>query len=134
MLFLVGDRGGTRRVKGKRLQRLRSERVERSFAHVCETGGARRTWLRGLEKVNKRYGLVVAAHNLGRIMRSLFGAGKPRQFSAVFRVFAALWMLLTPRQCVHTVISRAAHFLTRILTNFGSSQALTRILTSSTGC
>ena len=134
MQAVLNNRRRTGRVKGKRLQRLRSERVERSFAHVCETGGARRTWLRGLEKVNKRYGLVVAAHNLGRIMRSLFGAGKPRQFSAVFRVFASLWMLLTPRQCVHTVISRAAHFLTRILTNFGSSQALTRILTSSTGC
>ena len=35
-----------RRLKGdrnKRLQKLRCERVERSFAHVCETGGARRT-------------------------------------------------------------------------------------------
>ena len=39
-----------RRVKGersKRLQKTRSEVVERSFTHVCETGGGRRTWLRG---------------------------------------------------------------------------------------
>ena len=64
--------------KCKRLQRLRSERVERSFAHVCETGGARRSWLRGLEDVTKRYRLAAAAHNLGRIMRLLFGVGKPR--------------------------------------------------------
>jgi transposase len=70
-----------RRVKGdrsKRLQRLRSEYVERSFAHVCETGGGRRTWLRGLEKVAKRYLVQVAAHNLGLLMRKLFGMGKPR--------------------------------------------------------
>ena len=70
-----------RRVKGdrsKRLQRLRSEYVERSFAHVCETGGGRRTWLRGLEKVTKRYLVQVAAHNLGLLMRKLFGMGKPR--------------------------------------------------------
>jgi transposase len=70
-----------RRVKGdrsKRLQRLRSEYVERSFAHVCETGGGRRTWLRGLEKVTKRYLVQVAAHNLGLLMRKLFGKGKPR--------------------------------------------------------
>jgi transposase len=70
-----------RRVKGdrsKRLQRLRSEYVERSFAHVCETGGGRRTWLRGLEKVSKRYLVQVAAHNLGLLMRKLFGMGKPR--------------------------------------------------------
>ena len=70
-----------RRVKGarsKRLQRLRSEYVERSFAHVCETGGGRRTWLRGLEKVSKRYLVQVAAHNLGLLMRKLFRMGKPR--------------------------------------------------------
>jgi transposase len=42
----------TRGARGKQLQRLRSERVERSFAHVCETGGARRTWLCGLDKVD----------------------------------------------------------------------------------
>ncbi|WP_430450674.1 hypothetical protein [Rhodopirellula europaea] len=52
--------------------------MERSFAHLCDTGGVRRTWLRGLEKVRKRYLSAVMAHNLGRIMRSLIGAGKPR--------------------------------------------------------
>jgi transposase len=70
-----------RRVRGarsKRLQRLRSERVERSFAHVCETGGARRCWLIGLAKVSKRYLLQAAARNLGLILRKLFGMGTPR--------------------------------------------------------
>mgnify|MGYP001051674043 CR=1 FL=1 len=64
--------------RGKRLQKKRSEMVERSFAHVCETGGARRMWLRGIEKVNKRYKMVVAARNLGLIMRKLLGVGTPR--------------------------------------------------------
>ena len=64
--------------RGKRLQKKRSELVERSFAHICETGGARRTCLRGLEKVNKRYKMVAAARNLGLMMRKLFGIGKPR--------------------------------------------------------
>ena len=70
-----------RRVKGarsKRLQRLRSERVERSFAYVCETGGARRCWLTGLAKVTKRYVLQAVARNLGLILRKLFGMGTPR--------------------------------------------------------
>jgi hypothetical protein len=70
-----------RRVKGarsKRLQRLRSERVERSFAHVCETGGARHCWLTGLAKVTKRYLLQAVARNLGLILRKLFGMGTPR--------------------------------------------------------
>lgn len=75
---VYANRRRTRGERGKRLQRLRSELAERSFAHVCETGGARRTWLRTIEKVQKRYLLAAAAHNLGRIMRELFGMGTPR--------------------------------------------------------
>ena len=70
-----------RRVKGsggKRLQKKRCEFVARSFAHVCETGGGRRTWLRGLTNAAKRHVVQVAAHNLGLLMRKLFGVGKPR--------------------------------------------------------
>jgi len=70
-----------RRLKGKRgraLQRKRSELPERSFAHVCETGGGRRTWLRGVENINKRYLIQVAARNLGLILRHAFGVGTPR--------------------------------------------------------
>jgi len=77
-------RANRRRLKGdrnKRLQKLRCERVERSFAHVCETGGARRTWLRGLENNRKKVRLTVAAHNLGLILRKLLGSGKPREFA-----------------------------------------------------
>jgi transposase len=64
--------------RGKRLQKKRSELAERSFAHVCETGGARRTWLRGKLSINKRYLVQVAGYNLGVLMRKLFGVGKPR--------------------------------------------------------
>ena len=70
-----------RRCKGarsKRLQRQRSERVERSFAHVCETGRGRRSWIRGIQEVTKRYLIQVAGHNLGILMRKLFGVGTPR--------------------------------------------------------
>ena len=72
------NRRRVKRAKSKRLQRLRSEHCERTFAHVCDTGGMRRSWLRGLEDVSKRYIIAAAAHNLGRILRSLFGIGKPR--------------------------------------------------------
>lgn len=75
---VYANRRRTKTDKSKRLQRLRSERVERSFAHVCETGGARRTWLRGIEKVRKRYLIAVVARNLGVMMRALFGMGTPR--------------------------------------------------------
>jgi transposase len=64
--------------RGKRLQKLRSEYCERSFAHLCETGAARRSWLRGLVDVGKRYLIHAAGHNLGVVMRALFGIGTPR--------------------------------------------------------
>jgi transposase len=75
---VYANRRRTRGARGKQLQRLRSERLERSFAHVCETGGARRTWLLGIENVRKRYLISAAAHNLGLLMRSLFKMGTPR--------------------------------------------------------
>jgi len=79
---VYANRRRTRGERGKQLQRLRSERVERSFAHVCETGGARRTWLHGIDKLRKRYLIAAAAHNLGRLMRGLFGIGTPRSLQA----------------------------------------------------
>jgi hypothetical protein len=90
-----------RRVRGARsktLQRRRSELVERSFAPVCQTGGARRCWLHGLPKVSKRYLLQVAARNLGLIMRKLFGMGTPRGLQKAGGP-ASLAYLLTPTLC-----------------------------------
>jgi transposase len=102
--------GNRRRVKGKRgraLQRERSEKVERSFAHVCETGGSRRTWLHGIEKVRKRYLTSAMARNLGLVLRHLFGIGTARSlqgeggladnlYVVLFNTLAALERLLTP--------------------------------------
>lgn len=70
-----------RRLQGersRRLQKKRSELVERTFAHMCETGGGRRSWLRGIKKVTKRYLVLAAARNLGVILRSIFGIGTAR--------------------------------------------------------
>jgi transposase len=73
------NRSRVRRAKGKRLQRLRGERIERTFALACETGAHRRVRLRGRDNVRKRYLAHVAALNLGLVMRTLFGHGTPRQ-------------------------------------------------------
>jgi transposase len=75
---VYANRRRTRGERGKKLQRQRSERVERTFAHVCETGGARRTWLVGIDKLRKRYMISAAAHNLSVIMRTLFNMGTPK--------------------------------------------------------
>ncbi len=79
---VINNRRRTRGARSKRLQRLRSERVERSFAHVCDTGGARRSWLCGIEKVQKRYLIAAVARNLGLIMRKVFAMGTPRGLQA----------------------------------------------------
>lgn len=96
--------GNRRRVKGdrgKRLGRLRSEYVERSFAHVCETGGARRSWLHGLEDVTKRYLMYVAGKNLGVVMRALFGMGKPRTLQTEGGGgFPSLWAKIAAILCL----------------------------------
>ena len=71
------------RDKSKRLHCLRSERVERSFAHMYETGGLRRVHLRGRENILKRVLIHGSALNLGLLMRKSVGAGTPRGFTAV---------------------------------------------------
>lgn len=73
------NRARVRRQKGKKLLRLRGERIERTFALACETGAHRRVRLRGRDNVRKRYIAHVAAMNLGLVMRTLFGYGTPRQ-------------------------------------------------------
>lgn len=86
---VTANRRRIRGERGKALQRQRSERVERSFAHVCETGGARRTWLCGIVNVYKRYLIAAMAHNLGRLMRELFGMGTPRGLQKAGELLAA---------------------------------------------
>ena len=99
---VVANRRRTRGARGRRLQRLRSEKCERTFAHVCETGGARRTWLIGIDNLRKRYLISAAAHNLSVLMRVLFQMGTPRglqQFRAtreeVLSSLSLAWLAVT---------------------------------------
>lgn len=83
--------------RARRLLRQRSERVERSFAHICTTGGARRSWLKGFVDVSKRYLMTVAAHNLGRVLFALCGIGKPKGLQAAMAAFLATLLDLLGR-------------------------------------
>ena len=67
--------------------RKRGEVVERSFAHVLDRGGMRRTWLRGRENVHERYLVHVAGYNLGILMRALLGAGTPKEVAGFTNAF-----------------------------------------------
>ena len=64
---------------GKRLARARAEKVERSFEHVLDCGGARQTTLRGRANIRKRYLVQAAGANLSLLMRHLLGVGTPKQ-------------------------------------------------------
>jgi len=99
---VYGNRRRTRGKRGKALMRKRGEFLERSFAHSYETGGMRRTHLRGHRKILKRLLIHVCGFNLGLVMRTVFGVGKPRglqdmaaaALSALFAgVLAVLWSL-----------------------------------------
>ena len=75
-----------RRLRGernKRLQKKRTELGERSFAHLYETGGMRRLYLRGRDNILKRLLVHGAGFNLALVMRASLGAGTPRQFQGL---------------------------------------------------
>lgn len=64
--------------RGKALMRKRGELVERSFAHVYDTGAMRRTHLRGHQNILKRLLIHTAGFNLSLILRKTIGHGTPR--------------------------------------------------------
>ena len=81
---------------GKSLLRRRGEFVERSFAHCYETGGLRRTHLRGHQNILKRQLIHVGAFNLSLVLRKLMGAGTPRELRNRFAIRLLrllLWLL-----------------------------------------
>ena len=75
---VYGNRRRIRGVRGKRLLKQRGEKLERSFAHLYETGGMRRTHLRGHKNILKRLVVHAGACNLGLIMRQRTQVGTPR--------------------------------------------------------
>lgn len=75
---VYGNRRRIRGPRGRRLMRQRGERIERSFAHLYDTGGMRRTHLRGHTNILKRVLIHAGGFNLGLVMRHLIGTGTPR--------------------------------------------------------
>jgi transposase len=83
--------------RGKRLMRRRGELIERSFAHILETGGMRRTHLRRHINILKRMLIHVGGFNLGLVMRQLIGIGKPRRLQGLFALILNLILTLWRR-------------------------------------
>ena len=91
-----------RSLSGKQLLKKRGMHLERSFAHALDAGGSRRTTLRGLGNLNKRFKITAAIYNLSQLMREIWGIGTPKQWVAgvktlalsLFRVLVRGWFRL----------------------------------------
>src|SRR5438876_2120783 len=102
---VYGNRRRIRGRRGRRLMRQRGERIERSFAHLYDTGGMRRTHLRGHTNILKRLLIHAGGFNLGLLIRSILGVGTPRGLQG--RLAAVL-------AAVATLIAVARHRFTAI--------------------
>jgi hypothetical protein len=97
MQRMYGNRCRIRGARGRRLMRRRGDTVERSFAHVYDTGGMPRTHLRGQTNILKRILIHVSGFNLGLILRQMIGVGTPRGLqdrpAVVIARFGCSWAL-----------------------------------------
>jgi transposase len=110
---VYANRRRIRRPRGLRLLRRRGEFLERTFAHTYDTGGMRRTHLRGHVNILKRLLVHVGGFNLGLLMRTLIGVGTPRGLQGrVVALIATLWVVMDEGQ----VPTAALHAWRRLVT------------------
>lgn len=88
----------------KALMRKRGELIERSFAHLYDTGGMRRAHLRGKDNIAKRALLHAAAFNLSLLLRRMLGVGTARQAAGLRTALslAILW-LMQAAEAIHAL-------------------------------
>jgi transposase len=103
---VYGNRRRIRGPRGRRLMRRRGEYVERAFAHIYDTGGMRRTHLRGHTNILKRLLIHAGGFNLGLVMRQLIGLGTPRGLQGrLAAIFDTLCVLMSTASRMLTAIS-----------------------------
>jgi transposase len=91
---VYGNRRRLNTKTAKALLRKRGELIERSFAHLYDTGGMRRVHLRGKDNIAKRALIHAAAFNLSLILRRIFGVGTARQAAGLTTEACFLFLLL----------------------------------------
>ena len=125
---------------GKQLLRRRGMHIERSFAHILDAGGMRRTTLRGWENLNKRFKLAAMFYNLSQLMRKIFGFGTPKQLAAamdrggraLFSLFS--FLLLEPWIDCITAVGTANRPRRREIFRRSKNLSPLENAVSSTGC
>ncbi len=136
---VYANRRRIRGERGKKLLRQRGEKIERSFAHLYETGGLRRVHLRGHRNILKRLLVHVAAFNLGVVMRKVLGKGTARGLQG-YRVelllaLLRLWRKARERQAALESLCDEPGGITRPQKLLESAcSATTETATSTTGC
>ena len=136
---VYGNRRRMRGRRGRRRMRQRGERIERSLAHLYDTGGMRRTHLRGHTNILKRLLIHAGGFNLGLVMRHLIGLGTPRglqgRVAAVLATFGVLMGVvrrrLTTISSSHRLIPAVRGRLASLATFAVNSSAA---ITCTTGC
>jgi transposase len=136
---VYGNRRRIRGRRGRRLMRRRGELIERSFAHVYDTGGMRRTHLRGHTNILKRLLIHAGGFNLGLAMRHLIGVGTPRGLQGRrLAVLATLFVLISAASRRLTAIVAAHRRLAVMRGHLKSPTALIvsspAMATYTTGC
>jgi transposase len=124
---------------GKQLLRRRGELIERSFAHCYETGGMRRSTLRGHDNLLERLLIHVGAFNISLILRKMWGAGTPRELkNQAVRFVVRLFEWLT---CNHRPLNAVKSSNTPILARYSPSISIRpafhltwNSVTCTTGC
>jgi transposase len=96
---VYANRRRIRGARGRRLMRQRGVRIERSFAHLYDTGGMRRTHLRGHANILKRLLIHAGGFNLGLLMRHLIGSGTPRGLQDRLATVIAMLLSLIGATC-----------------------------------
>ena len=108
---VYANRRRIRGSRGRRLMRQRGERIERSFAHLYDTGGMRRTHLRGHANILKRLLIHAGGFKLGLVMHHLIGRGTPRglQDRQATVLAALLELLRAPRRWLVVIFPHHTH-------------------------
>src|SRR6202035_4062000 len=135
---VYANRRRIRGARGRRLMRHRGERIERSFAHLYDTGGMRRTHLRGHTNILKRLLIHAGGFNLGLVMRHVIGRGTPRGLqdhpatvtAALSALLGATRRWLAAISAWHPLMA-AVRWVPSPITTTGNSSAAT---TYTTGC
>jgi transposase len=127
------NRRRVRGPRGLRLLRLRGERLERPFAHLYETGGLRRVYLRGHTNIRKRLLIHAGGFNLGLLMRQLIGVGTPRGLQGrVHALVAALLALIESLSELATRYWPTSPLEHRSIARFGLGDISAREMASTT--